>query len=143
MVTRLVKFPGCFQYLKVPADQLSRLIMNGKVLKKLFVLDGQEKCLLGVKPDWSAWWKKNRGKVLRDIATEFNIGNGDHSVSERTVQRYLHKNRIYRRIVKKRMVVKEINRKKQLTWCLQKRRWTVNENWRHIIFSDESQIVIG
>ena len=31
--------------------------------------------------------KKNRGKVLRDIATEFNIGNGDHSVSERTVQR--------------------------------------------------------
>jgi hypothetical protein len=56
--------------------------------------------------------KKNRGKVLRDIATEFNIGNGDHSVSERTVQRYLHKNRIYRRIVEKRMVVKEINRKK-------------------------------
>ena len=51
---------------------------------------------------------------------------------------------IYRRIVKKRMVVKEINRKKnRLTWCLQKRRWTVNENWRHIIFSDESQIVIG
>ena len=52
--------------------------------------------------------KKKRGKVLRDIATEFNIGNGDHSVSERTVQRYLHKHRIYRRIVKKRMVVKEI-----------------------------------
>jgi hypothetical protein len=51
MVTRLVKFPGCCQYLKVPADQLSRLIMNGRVLKKLFVLDGQEKCLLGVKPD--------------------------------------------------------------------------------------------
>ena len=30
--------------------------------------------------------KKNRGKVLRDIATEFNIRNGDHSMSERTVQ---------------------------------------------------------
>ena len=55
--------------------------------------------------------KKNHGKVLGDIATELNIGNGDHSVSERTVQRYLHKKRIYRRIVKKRMVVKEINRK--------------------------------
>ena len=60
--------------------------------------------------------KQNGGKVLGDIATEFNIGNGDHSVSERTVQRYLYKNRIYRRIVKKRMVVKEINRKKRLTW---------------------------
>ena len=35
--------------------------------------------------------KKKRGKVLRDIATEFNIRNGDHSASERTVQRYLHK----------------------------------------------------
>ena len=41
------------------------------------------------------------------------------------------------------MVVKEINRKKQLTWCLQKRGWTVNKNWKHIKFSDESQIVIG
>jgi hypothetical protein len=40
MVTRLVKFPGCCQYLKVPAGQLSRLITNGKVLKKLVVLDG-------------------------------------------------------------------------------------------------------
>jgi hypothetical protein len=30
-----------------------------KSLKKLVVLDGQEKCLLVVKPDWSAWWKKN------------------------------------------------------------------------------------
>ena len=37
------------------SGQLSRLITNGKVLKKLVVLDGQEKCLLVVKPDWSAW----------------------------------------------------------------------------------------
>ena len=44
MVTRLVKFPGCCQYLKVPAGQLSRLITHGKVLKKVVVLDGQEKC---------------------------------------------------------------------------------------------------
>ena len=62
--------------------------------------------------------KKKRGKVLRDIATEFNIGNGDHSVSERTVQRYLHKNHFYRRIVKKRMVVIEINRKKAIDMVL-------------------------
>ena len=63
--------------------------------------------------------KKKRGKVLRDIATEFNIRNGDHStVSERIVQRYFHKNRIYRRIVKKRMVVKEINRKKAIDMVL-------------------------
>ena len=76
-----------------------------KSLKKLVVLDGQEKCLLVVKPDWSAWWKKNVEKFwgIYIVVTEFNIGNGDHSVSETTVQRYLHKNRFYRRIVKKRM----------------------------------------
>ena len=33
------------------SGQLSRLITHGKVLKKVVVLDGQEKCLLGVKPD--------------------------------------------------------------------------------------------
>jgi transposase len=63
--------------------------------------------------------KENHGKVLRDIATEFNIGNGDHSVSKRTVQQYLQKKkRIYRRIVKKRIVVKEINRIKAIDMVL-------------------------
>jgi hypothetical protein len=42
-------------------------------------------------------------ELIYIVVTEFNIGNGDHSVSETTVQRYLHKNRFYRRIVKKRM----------------------------------------
>lgn len=87
--------------------------------------------------------KRHRGKALKDITTEFNVGNGENRVSARTVQRFLHKNQIYRRVVKKRMVVKEANRRKRITWCLQKRRWTVIDNWRHVIFSDESQIVIG
>ena len=39
--------------------------------------------------------KENHGKVLRDIATEFNIGNGDHSVSKRTVQQYLQKKNVF------------------------------------------------
>ena len=87
--------------------------------------------------------KRSRGKVLKDITTEFNVGNNLDTVSKRTVQRILHKNQIYRRVIRKRMVVKEVNRKKRLTWCLQKRRLTVNEYWRNIIFSDESQVVIG
>ena len=37
----------------------------------------------------------------------------------------------------------EVNRKKRLSWCLEKRRWLVNGNWDKVSFSDESQIVIG
>ena len=71
MVIRLVKFPGCCQYLKVPTGHRS-----GRPRKMSARSEARLKRLV----------KKNRGKVLRDIATEFNIGNGDHSMSERTVQ---------------------------------------------------------
>jgi hypothetical protein len=56
--------------------------------------------------------KRSRGKVLKDITTEFNVVNDLINVSKRTVQRILHKNQRYRKFVKKRMVVKEVNRKK-------------------------------
>jgi transposase len=87
--------------------------------------------------------RKNRGSVLKDITTDFNAGNHDARVSERTVKRILHKNRVYRRVVRKRMVVEEINRKKRLAWCLLKRRWSVEQNWKPVIFSDESREVLG
>lgn len=56
--------------------------------------------------------KKHRGKVLKDITTDFNAENNTESVSERTVKWMLHNIQIYRRIVRKRMVVNQINRKK-------------------------------
>ena len=37
----------------------------------------------------------------------------------------------------------EVNRKKRLSWCLEKRRWLVNGNLDKVSFSDESQIFIG
>lgn len=86
--------------------------------------------------------KKNRGKVLREITNDFNEG-GVVRVHPKTIQRYLHKNKIFRRVVRKKMVVREVNKKKRLSWCLERRRWTVNLHWNQVIFSDESQIVIG
>lgn len=86
--------------------------------------------------------KKNRGKVLREITNEFNEG-GHVRVHPKTVQRILHKNKIFRRVVRKKMVVREVNKKKRLSWCLERCRWTVNQNWNGVIFSDESQILIG
>ena len=41
------------------------------------------------------------------------------------------------------MVVKEGNREKRVTWCRASRNWTVDENWKKWIFSDESQVVVG
>lgn len=40
-----------------------------------------------------------------------------------------------------KLVIKEINRKKRLAWCQGKRQWSV-ENWKRVIFSDESKIMI-
>ena len=40
-------------------------------------------------------------------------------------------------------MIREVNRKKRLSWCLEKHRWHVNGNRDKVIFSDESQIVIG
>ena len=41
------------------------------------------------------------------------------------------------------MVVQEANRKKQVKWCKEQRGRTVDNYWRKVIFSDESQIVLG
>jgi hypothetical protein len=40
-------------------------------------------------------------------------------------------------------VVREVNKKNRLSWCLELRRWTVNLHWNQVIFNEESQIVIG
>ena len=44
---------------------------------------------------------------------------------------------------RKKMVIKEMNRKKRLPWCREKRRWSVHNNWKRIIFSDKSKVMIG
>ena len=43
-------------------------------------------------------------------------------VHPKTIQRYLHKNKIFRRVVRKKMVVREVSKKKGLSWCLERRR---------------------
>ena len=61
--------------------------------------------------------KKNCGNVLRKITNDFSEGDVVR-VPPKTIQRYLHKNKIFRRVVRKKMVVREVNKKKQLSWCL-------------------------
>ena len=42
----------------------------------------------------------------------------------------------------KKMAIKEVNGKKRLSWCREKRGWSVENNWKKM-FSDESKIMIG
>jgi hypothetical protein len=38
--------------------------------------------------------KKNHRSVLKDITTEFNVGNTEDRINRRTVKHALHKNQI-------------------------------------------------
>lgn len=64
-------------------------------------------------------------------------------VSQRTAQRCLYRQGYHRRVVRKKVRVREVNRKKRLNWCRGKMRWNVNGQWDKEIFSDESQVVLG
>ena len=88
--------------------------------------------------------KANRGSVLNYITNDFNeTRNANDSVNPRTIQRFLHKNDFKRRVVRQKMVVSEVNRKRRVAWCKDKRNLSVNNYWNSVIFSDESQVVIG
>lgn len=86
--------------------------------------------------------KLNRKRSLTDLTSIINEGK-DHRCCKKTISGNLKRLGYKRRIIKKKMVVKEGNRKKRTEWCRAKRNWTVEENWKKWIFSDESQVVIG
>ena len=85
--------------------------------------------------------KANRRDTLINTTSKFNE-NREIQVS-RTVQSHLSQHGFQKRVLKKKVVVKAQNRRKQLPWCLEKRRWVVDGNWNKVIFSDGSQIVMG
>ena len=76
--------------------------------------------------------KTNRRSLLSDITTKLNEERPD-PVSKRTIQHNLHKHNYRRSVVKKKLVIKDVNRKKRLAWCRGKRIWTV-DNWKRVIF---------
>jgi len=86
--------------------------------------------------------KVNRRSSLKDITNKLNEEK-QHHFSERTVQRALRSEGYRRRIAKKKAIVREVNRKKRVKWCKERKNLTVNDHWKKVIFSDESQVVIG
>ena len=93
-----------------------------------------ERCLVRL-------FRTNRKTSLRDLTSTFNQ-NRPKQVSQRTAQRCLYRQGYHRRVVKKKVREREVNRKKRLNWCRGKMRWNVNGQWDKVIFSDESQVVL-
>ena len=86
--------------------------------------------------------KSNRRLTLLDISSKLNECK-TKTLSQKTVQREWHSEGYKRRLAKKKKVVREVNRKKRVKWCKQRRSRTVDNYWKKVIFSDESQIVLG
>ena len=84
-------------------------------------------------------FKANRRDTLSDITLKFNENNVN-PVAKRTLLYHLHAKRPEKKIGDKRSQQKKRR-------CQEKQRWSVENNWKRnwkrIIFSEESKIMIG
>jgi transposase len=85
--------------------------------------------------------KTSRRATLKDITADFNART-PVPVSRRTVQRKLHVMKYTRRSVRKKIGIREVNKKKRMAWCRGKFHWTVENQWKKVIFTDEMMMVI-
>ena len=59
------------------------------------------------------------------------------------MERKIHDHGYKRRVAKKSVTVRYVNKDKREAWARERKNWTVEREWKKWIFSDESQIVIG
>ena len=86
--------------------------------------------------------RSNRKTPLKDVTTRFNE-NRVTRVSKRTAQRFLYQKGYNRQAVKKKVRIREVNRKNRVKWAREKLHWRIEGQWDIAIFSDESQVVVG
>ena len=85
--------------------------------------------------------KTNRRQTLKDVTARFNQRTGC-IVSSRTVCRRLFREGYTRRVVSKKITISQVNCQRWVGFCRRKLHWTVDQ-WSHIIFSDETKIILG
>lgn len=61
------------------------------------------------------------------------------NVSTRTARRRLRSARVFSRVARRKPFISLVNRQRRVQWAARVRHWTVQDNWRHIVFSDESR----
>ena len=60
--------------------------------------------------------RSDRKTPLKEVTTRFNE-NRENQVSKRTVQRFLYQEGYNSRFVQKKVRIREVNRKKRVTWA--------------------------
>lgn len=86
--------------------------------------------------------KNNRRQTLQEISNNYNQ-HAPKTISTRTVQRKLHSFGMKRHRVRKTLTVSEPNRKSRVKWCKSMKNKNIDDYWKKVIFSDETQVVIS
>ena len=84
--------------------------------------------------------KGSRREILKDITAEFNERTAV-AVYRQTVQRKLLF-WIHQTFSSKKISIRVVNKKKRIAWCRGKLHWTVGNQWKMVIFTDEMMIVL-
>ena len=82
--------------------------------------------------------KNDRRAPLGKITAKFNKYRV-RRVCTKTVKRKFKFHNFWRGVYRVRVVVKKVNQKNRVSWCIGKRWRTVNNFWNNVIFSDESR----
>ena len=98
----------------------------------------------------TAWEDHNLGCLIRQcrfatlgqVTAEFNLHHAA-PVSLTTVRRQLHGQGVYSHIAAQKPIISSVNRQHWVTWCTRTLPWTVDENWKMLIFSDESRFSLA
>ena len=85
--------------------------------------------------------KTDRRQTLAEITNDAN-NVLPSSVSSRTVRRRLRFHGFTRRKIRKTLTIRKENRNRRINWCRLKLGWTFDRNWKKVIFSDETQVVV-
>ena len=77
--------------------------------------------------------RSDRKTPLKDVTTRFNE-NRETQVSKRTVQRSVYQEGYNRRVVKRKVRIREVNRKKRVKWAREKLHWRLKVSGTELYF---------
>uniref|UniRef100_A0A3P8W229 Tc1-like transposase DDE domain-containing protein n=1 Tax=Cynoglossus semilaevis TaxID=244447 RepID=A0A3P8W229_CYNSE len=89
---------------------------------------------------WPQVYKVQRGLSAQSIATELQT-SCDLQISPSTVRRELHRMGFHGRAAAAKPHITKCNAKRRMQWCKARRHWPL-EQWRHVLWSDESRFSI-
>jgi len=98
----------------------------------------------GIRGDRRMVWhtKCHRKQTLTKITNTVNEWL-PRTISARTVRRHLRIEGFTRWKIRKQIVISAVNRCRSVSWCWTWLTWTVQKYWKHVIFSDGTQVVTG